>query len=63
MTTPRITEFSVSTVATEPLRGIVEIGTGGSTMKFEFNEDVAHAFCAELEHFLTQRPNKVQRQQ
>jgi hypothetical protein len=32
-------------------------------MKFEFNEDVAHAFCAELEHFLTQRPNKVQRQQ
>ena len=63
MTIYKITEFSISTVATDPLRGIVEISTVDSTMKFELREDVAHAVCAELEHFLTQRPNKVQRQQ
>jgi hypothetical protein len=50
----KITEVSISTNSTEPLRGIVEIDTAVSTMKFELNEDMAHSICAELEHFLTQ---------
>jgi hypothetical protein len=61
MTIHKITGFSLSTIATGPLQGIVEINTDGSSMKFELNEDVAQAVCIELEHFLTQRPNKVRR--
>jgi hypothetical protein len=62
MTIRRITTLSVSTIATEPLRGLVEIRTVHSTTKFELSEDLAHAVCVELEHFLTQRTDKVQGQ-
>jgi hypothetical protein len=50
----KITNFSISTVSTEPLRGIVEIDTFDSAMKFELNEDTALNICTDLEHFLTQ---------
>lgn len=62
MNTRRITAFSISTLATEPLRGFVEISTVNSTTKFELGEDLAHAVCIELEHFLTQRSDRVQDQ-
>jgi hypothetical protein len=62
MTIRRITDLSVSTIATEPLRGLVEIRTVDSTLKFELSEDLAHAVCTALEHFLTQRPRKAQGQ-
>jgi hypothetical protein len=60
MTRRKITDVTVSTIATGPLRGLIEIHSGDLTFKFELNEDSAHAVCAELEHFLTQRPCKVQ---
>ena len=50
----KITNFSISTVSTEPLRGIVEIDTFDSVVKFELSEDTALNICADLEHFLTQ---------
>jgi len=50
----KITNFSISTVSTEPLRGIVEIDTFDSAVKFELSEDTALNICADLEHFLTQ---------
>ena len=50
----KITNFSISTVSTEPLRGIVEIDTFDSAVKFELSEDTALIICADLEHFLTQ---------
>jgi hypothetical protein len=52
----RITAVSVSTIATTPLRGSIEIDTPDSTIKFELNEDIAHSICSQLEHFLTQGP-------
>jgi hypothetical protein len=51
----KITNFSISTVSTEPLRGIVEIDTFDSTVKFELSEDTALKLCTDLEHFLTQK--------
>ena len=50
----KISDFSISTVSTEPLRGIIEIDTFGSAVKFELSEDTALNICADLEHFLTQ---------
>ena len=51
----KITKVTISTKSTEPLAGIVEIGTADSTMKFELNEDMAHDLCTHLDRFLTQR--------
>lgn len=51
----KITNFSISTVSTEPLRGIVEIDTFDSTVTFELSEDTALKLCTDLEHFLTQK--------
>jgi hypothetical protein len=51
----KITNFSISTVSTEPLRGIIEIDTFDSTVKFELGEDMALNICTDLEHFLTQK--------
>ena len=62
----KIAEVTISTESTEPLRGIVEIDTADSKMKFELNEDMAHAICTDLERFLTQErpmPGKIQRNQ
>ena len=56
-----ITEVTISTTSTEPLRGIVEIGTAGSTTKFELSADIAHHICTGLEHFLTQKQHDIQR--
>jgi hypothetical protein len=50
----KITEVTISTKSTEPLTGIVEIGTADSTMKFELNEETAHDLCTNLDRFLTQ---------
>ena len=50
----KITDVSVSTITTTPLRGTIEIDTPNSTIKFELNEDIAHSICRRLEHFLTQ---------
>ncbi|WMT78577.1 hypothetical protein [Bradyrhizobium sp. Ash2021] len=50
----KITDFSISTVSAEPLRGIIEIDTFGSAVKFELSEDTALNICADLERFLTQ---------
>jgi hypothetical protein len=51
----KITNFSISTFSTEPLRGIIEIDTFESTVKFELGEDTALNICTDLEHFLTQK--------
>jgi hypothetical protein len=50
----KITDVSVSTISTTPLRGTIEIDTPDSTIRFELNEDIAHSICTRLEHFLTQ---------
>ena len=50
----KITGFSISTVSTEPLRGIIEIDTADSAVKFELSEDTALNICTDLERFLTQ---------
>jgi hypothetical protein len=39
---------------TNPLRGIVEIETAESVIKFELSEGIAHSICVVLERFLTQ---------
>ena len=61
----KITDVSVSTISTTPLRGTIAIDTPNSTIKFELNEDVAHSICTWLEHFLTQKqqrkPNQARR--
>jgi hypothetical protein len=54
----KITDVSVSTISTTPLRGTLEIDTPGSTIKFELNEDVALSICTWLEHFLTQEQQR-----
>jgi hypothetical protein len=54
----KITDVSVSTISTTPLRGTIEIDTPDSTIKFELNEDVALSICNWLEHFLTQEPKR-----
>jgi len=51
---PALQRFAILTNSTQPLRGIVEIDTAGSTVKFELNEDIAHQLCTDLERFLTQ---------
>jgi hypothetical protein len=56
----KITDVTISTISTEPLRGIVEICTVNSTTKFELNEDMAHSICTDLEHFLTQKQRRTQ---
>lgn len=58
MRVQRITNASVSTVSTEPLRGMVEITTATSAMLFELDEELAHRLCSELERFLTQVPQR-----
>ena len=55
----KITDVSVSTISTTPLRGTIAIDTPNSTIKFELNEDVAHSICTWLEHFLTQEQRKL----
>ena len=50
----KITDFSISTTLTNPLRGIVEIETPESVIKFDLSEAIAHSICVALEHFLTQ---------
>jgi len=58
----KITGAAISTTSTEPLRGIVEVDIGaGSTMKFELNEDVAHHLGTQLDRFLTQRRQPLDR--
>ncbi len=63
----KITDVSVSTISTTPLRGTIAIDTPDSTIKFELNEDVAHSICTCLEHFLTpaqqRKPNQARRSQ
>jgi len=54
----RIVDLSISTVSTEPLRGIVEIDSFDSTMTFELSEDTALKICTDLERFLTQRSTR-----
>jgi hypothetical protein len=54
----KITDVSVSTISTTPLRGTIEIGTPDSTIKFELNEDIALSICTRLEHFLTQEQQR-----
>jgi hypothetical protein len=54
----KITDVSVSTNTTTPLRGMIEIDTPNSTIKFELNEDIAHSICSQLERFLTQEPHQ-----
>ena len=54
----KITDVSVSTISTTPLRGTIAIDTPNSTIKFELNEDVAHSICTWLEHFLTQEQQR-----
>ena len=49
----KITNFSISTVSTEPLRGIVEIDTFDSTVKFELSEDTALKIDQEVKRFVT----------
>jgi hypothetical protein len=56
----KITDFSISTVSTEPLRGIVEIDTFNSAVKFELSEDTALKLCTDLERFLTQKGTRGQ---
>ena len=41
----KITDFSISTTMTNPLRGIVEIETPESAIKFELSEEVARSNC------------------
>jgi hypothetical protein len=59
----KITDCSISTTMTNPLRGIVEIITPDLTIKFELTEVMAHSMCVVLERFLTQagqpKPSKV----
>jgi hypothetical protein len=50
----KITDFSISTTMTNPLRGIVEIETPETVIKFELSEGIAHSVCVLLERFLTQ---------
>jgi len=50
----KITDFSISTTMTNPLRGIVEIETPESAIKFDLSEEVARSICVALERFLTQ---------
>ena len=52
----KIIGVSVTTTSTGPLCAIVEIEAVGSTMKFEFTEDIALRMCTDLERFLTQEP-------
>jgi hypothetical protein len=54
----KITDVSVSTISTTPLRGTIVIDTPDSTFKFELNEDIAHSICSRLEHFLTQEQRR-----
>jgi hypothetical protein len=54
----KITDVSVSTISTTPLRGTIAIDTPDSTIKFELTEDVAHSLCTWLEHFLTQEQQR-----
>lgn len=49
----KITEITVVTRTTEPLTGIVQVGTVDAEMKFEITEDLAHKICTDLERFLT----------
>jgi hypothetical protein len=59
MSDPRkIVGLSISTVSTEPLRGIVEIDSFDSTVTFELSEDTALRICTYLERFLTQRSTR-----
>jgi hypothetical protein len=44
----------VSVNSVEPLRGILEVITTASTMRFELTEEIAHSICTNLERFLTQ---------
>jgi len=50
----KITDVSVSTTSTNPLRAIVEIESADSTITFELTEDIAHRICTGLDRFLTQ---------
>jgi hypothetical protein len=54
----KITDVSVSTISTTPLRGTIEIDTPDATIKFELNEDIALSICTRLEHFLTQEQQR-----
>jgi hypothetical protein len=55
----KIAKFSISTHSTNPPRGMVEIDTASSTIRFELDEDTAHGLCTDLERFLTQVPQRV----
>jgi len=50
----KISRLSISTHSIDPLRGIVEIDTASSTIRFELDADLAHSLCTDLERFLTQ---------
>lgn len=49
-----LTDFSISTSATDPLGGVVNVVTAGSSLTFHITEDIAHRICTDLERFLTQ---------
>jgi hypothetical protein len=51
----KITGVTISTKSDEPLSGVVEINTVGSTIKLELNADMAHDLCTHLDRFLTQQ--------
>ena len=50
----RITDVSISTIMTNPLRGVFEIETPDAIIKLELSDGIAHSICVALEHFLTQ---------
>jgi hypothetical protein len=58
----KVTDVSVSTISTSPLRGTIEIDTPDSTIRFELDEDIAHSICTRLEHFLTQEQQRKRNQ-
>ena len=51
----KINGITVTAKSTEPSTGIVQFDTGGTVIKFEITEDLAHLICATLERFLTRR--------
>ena len=50
----KITDVSISTMSTKPLRAVIELHAADSKIRFEVSEDVAHGICTGLERFLTQ---------
>ncbi|KJC59715.1 hypothetical protein UP10_16320 [Bradyrhizobium sp. LTSPM299] len=62
MTILNVTNVTIATECTDPLRARLEINCAGTVSKFQINEDLAHQLCSGLDRFLTQvtrRPRLV----